>query len=210
MKRAFPLLAFLCLSFSAGAQMATPEPARAWKTVKGQPFQASITSYDGTTVLFRMPNGAPAQAPATQLSAEDQKYLAEWQKKQPIKIVLPETVGVDTANVKVEVVSEDAANEKYVYRTQNFEFESEGKFNTTLLREVGRNFEATYELLKALPWNIKPKPESGSYFKARLLKTREAYVAAGAPANSGGVYMGGQDLFMVPFESIGVKVVGKG
>jgi hypothetical protein len=205
----FPFLAWFCGISCAVAQLATVEPPRGWKTAEGQPFQASITSFDGTTVIFRLPNGSKAQAPATKLSAEDQTYLVEWQKKQPIKVVLPDVVGVETANVKAEVVSEDPVAEKFVYRTQNFEFESEGKFNQSLLREVARNFEATYELLKALPWGIGPAPESGAYFKARLLKNKKSYLAAGAPANSSGVYLGGKDLFMVPFESIGVKTVGK-
>lgn len=205
----FPCLFSLALAAIAAAQLTTVDPARAWKTAEGQPFQASLVSYDGTTAIFRLPNGSRAQAPAAKLSAEDQTYLAEWQKKQPIKVVLPDVVGVETANIKTEVVSEDAANEKFVYRTQHFEFESQGKFNQTLLREVARNFEATYELLRALPWGIEPKPASGNYFKARLLKTRDAYYSAGGPQNSGGVYMGGAEIFLVPFESIGVKIVGQ-
>jgi hypothetical protein len=107
------------------------------------------------------------------------------------------------------VVSEDAAAEKYVYRTTHFEFESQGKFNQSLLREVARNFEATYELLKVLPWGIEPKPASGEYFHARLFKDKEAYLEAGGPAGSGGVFSRRDQKFMVPFESIGVKLVGK-
>ncbi len=210
MKRAlFPSLAWFCGLVLAIAQLPTLEPPRAWKTAEGQPFQASITSFDGTTVVFRMPNGSRAQAPATKLSAEDQAYLVEWQKKQPIKVAMPAEVGVETADVKAEVVSEDASAEKFVYRTPHFEFESQGKFSQSLLREVARNFEATYELVKALPWFISPEPENGQRFKARLLRTKEDYHAAGGPPNSGGVYMGREALFMVPFESIGVKVVGK-
>lgn len=209
MKRFLPIAVWACgLSF-AFAQLPTVDPPRGWKTAEGQAFQASLASFDGTTIIFRMPNGSRAQLPSARLSTEDQAYLTEWQKKQPIKVVLPDVVGVETANVKAEVVSEDAKNEKFIYRTQNFEFESEGKFTQALLREVGRNFEATYELLKALPWGIGPEPESGQYFRARLLRSRESYMAAGGPPNSGGVYMGGRDLFMVPFESIGVKTVGK-
>ncbi len=88
---------------------------------------------------------------------------------------MPDVVGVETASVKTEVVSEDEKEDKFVYRTQNFEFESQGKFTQSLLREVARNFEATYELLKALPWNIEPSPEEGNYFRAKLLKTRHDY-----------------------------------
>jgi hypothetical protein len=158
-----------------------------------------------------MPTGQRAQAALEKLSAEDKAYLEEWQKKQPIKVVLPDVVGVETANIKVEVVSEDPVAEKYVYRTQHFEFESQGKFNQSLLREVARNFEATYELLKALPWGVDPKPgpSSGDHFKARLLKDKGAYFGAGGPPNSAGVYMSKTETFLVPFESIGVKLVGK-
>jgi hypothetical protein len=197
----------LCAGPLAG-QLPSQERPRAWKSIEGQTFNATLLSFDGTTAVFKMANGQRAQAPAAKLSPEDQAFLVDWQKKQPIKVVLPDVVGVDTANVKAEVISEDPVKEKFVYRTQHFEFESEGKFNQTLLREVGRNFEATYELVKALPWGIDPKP-SGSYFKARLFKTKEAYHAAGGPPNSGGVYTTRDDTFYVPFENIGVKVVGK-
>lgn len=191
------------------AQLPTPEPPRAWKSVEGQSFHATLLSFDGTIAIFKMASGQRAQAPFARLSAEDQKYLAEWQKKQPIKVVLPEVIGVETANVKAEVVSEDPASEKFVYRTQHFEFESQGKFNQTLLREVGRNFEATYELLRALPWGIDPRPPSGTHFKAKLFKNQSAYHAAGGPPNSGGYYSGRTETFSVPFENIGVKMVGK-
>jgi hypothetical protein len=193
---------------SLDAQLPTQPAPRTWRSAAGQTFSATLLSFDGTTAVFKMANGQRAQAPAVKLSADDQAFLADWQKKQPIKVVLPDVIGVETANVKAEVVSEDPVKEKFVYRTQHFELESEGKFNQTLLREVGRNFEATYELVKAMPWGIDPKP-SGSYFKARLFKTKEAYHAAGGPPNSGGFYMTADDTFYVPFENIGVKVVGK-
>lgn len=176
---------------------------------EGQTFQASLASFDGTTVVFKMANGQRTQAPLAKLSNEDQQYLAEWLKKQPIKIVLPDSIGVETAQIKAEIVSEDPAAEKFIYRTQHFEFESQGKFTPSLLREVARNFEATYELLRVLPWGIEPKPASGEYFKARLLKDRSAYFSAGGLPNSAGVYSSQTETFMVPFESIGVKTVGK-
>ena len=210
MKRALPpFLLWLSTVVLAAGQLAPPNPPRGWKTAEGQPFQATLMEYDGTTVTLRMPNGSRAQAPAVKLSAEDQAWLVEWQKKQPIKVVMPDVVGADAANIKTEVVSEDAVEEKYVYRTTHFEFESPGKFKETLLREVARNFEATYELVKALPWGIEPKPKEGAYFKARLFKSKEAYYAAGGPQNSGGVYLGAEGIFYVPLENIGVKLVGK-
>ncbi len=206
------LTVLLCIViFCTGLQAQLPvgEPLRGWKTIEGQAFEASVVSFDGTTVFFRARNGQRSPLPFARLGPEDQQYLAEWQKKQPLKIVLPDVVGVDTASLKIEVVSEDERNEKFVYRTPHFEFESQGKFTQSLLREVARNFEATYELLKALPWGIEPAPASGDYFRARLLRTRATYEAVGGPKNSGGVYMGRKKIFLVPFESIGLKSVGK-
>lgn len=192
------------------AQLAPTEPVRGWKTAEGSAFQAAIASFDGTTAIFRMPNGSRAQAPVAKLSAEDQQFLADWVKKQPIKFTLPETVGVEPSAIRAEIVSEDAANDKFVYRTTHFEFDSQGKFTQALLRDVGRNFEATYELVKALPWGIEPQPENdGQYFHAKLFLNRANYLEAGGPQNSGGVYMSSKAVFMVPFESIGLKVVGK-
>lgn len=205
----FPLIGLWLLNFPALAQLATPEPPRKWTIAGGASFQASIASFDGTTAVFRMPNGSRAQSPAAKLSAEDQLFLTEWQKKQPIKVALPDVVGVDAAQVKAEVVSEDPAAEKFVYRTAHFEFESQGKFAQSLLREVARDFEATYELVKALPWGIEPRPPSGEFFRARLLKDKAAYFAAGGLTGSAGMYRSREELFLVPFESIGVKVVGK-
>jgi hypothetical protein len=60
-----------------------------------------------------------------------------------------------------------------------------------------------------LPWGIDPKPASGDRFRALLLRTRLAYETEGAPKNSGGVYMGRRKMFLVPFDSLGLKVVGK-
>ena len=149
MKRALvPLVVWFGAVVLAAAQLPTLTPPRAWKTAEGQPFQASVVSFDGTTVVFRLTNGTQAQLAEIKLGDADRAWLVEWQKKQPIKITMPETVGVEPAQIKAEVVSEDAKEEKYVYRTTHFEFESQGKFGQALLREVARNFEATFELLK--------------------------------------------------------------
>lgn len=209
MKRLLVLGILVWSAFSVGAQLPTYDPPRDWKMADGQPFKASIVSFDGKVAAFRMPNGQKAEAPLDKLSAEDQAYLAEWLEKQPIKVAMPEVVGATEESTKTEVVKEDEMNDRFIYRTQNFEFISQGKFTQSLLFEVARNFEATRELLKELPWNIDPSPEEGKYFKARLMRTRFDYLKAGGPQNSGGVYLRAKNVFLVPFSSIGLKVVGK-
>src|SRR5580765_6104035 len=96
------LVSLFLFAVTVRAQLPPTEPVRSWKTSEGQPFQASLQSFDGTTAFFKMTNGRPAQSPATKLSAEDQQYLAEWKKRQPIKFTMPEFVGVDIATLKTE------------------------------------------------------------------------------------------------------------
>jgi hypothetical protein len=191
------------------AELPAREPLRDWKTLEGEGFRAAIVSFDGTTIRFRADNGRRSSFPLARLSPDDQSFLAEWLENQPLVFVMPATVGVETSEIDSEVVSEDERKEEFVYRTQNFEFISQGKFTQSLLREVARNFEATHALLQALPWEIDPKPPSGDRFRAKLFRSATEYEAAGGLKNSGGVYMGSREIFMVPFRSIGLKKVGK-
>lgn len=195
------------LAAPALAQLPPANPVRDWTLGGAAPVKASLVSYDGSTAVLRLANGQRTSAGADSLGEADRAYLAGWQESQPI--VLPDSVGVDINKIPVEVVREDEAANAYVYRTPHFEFTSEGKLTQNLLRDVARNFEATYELLRALPWGIQPVPEDGDRFRALLVRTRQRYEEEGGPKNSGGVYFGSRNLFIVPFESIGIEPVGK-
>jgi hypothetical protein len=203
-------MVLICLSLPSTAQLAKLDPPRTWTTAKGDTFTANLVSFDGTTVTVKLPNAQYPRYPLAHFSDADQKYLIDWKDKQPLKFTMPELVGVDVTKIKTEVVSEDEAAEKFVYRTDHFEYESQGKFSLALLREIGRTFEATYELLKAMPWNIAPEPPSGTHFKARLFKNREEYIRGGGPPRTAGVYKPSEEAFLAPFDSIGVKSFGKG
>lgn len=206
-----PLILAVALFCHQGfAQLPKVDPPRAWTGQTGVQFTATLLSFDGTNVVFKMANGQQAKATSAQLSAADQQYLVDWQKKQPIKFTMPDFVAVDTTKIKAEIVSESAIDQKYVYRTEHFEFDSQGKFSISLLREVSRTFEATYELLRQLPWGIDPHAPSGGLFKAKLLKNKDEYMRAGGIPNSGGVYKSRDECFYAPFESIGLKEFGKG
>ena len=204
------ILAIALFCHASHAQLSKVDPPRAWTGATGVKFTATLLTFDGANIVFKMANGQQAKATSAQLSAEDQQYLVDWQKKQPIKFTMPDIVGVDTAKSKAEVVSESETDQKFVYRTEHFEFDSQGKFSISLMREVSRTFEATYELLRQLPWGIDPHAPSGNLFKARLLKTKEEYMRVGGVPNSGGIYKSADETFYAPFESIGLKEFGKG
>jgi hypothetical protein len=74
------------------------------------------------------------------------------------------------------------------------------------MKEVARTFEATKELVGKLPWGVVCRPPEGlELYQAALYETRKDYIAAGGPSNSGGVYMSGEKIFKIPFESLGIK-----
>lgn len=180
---------------------------RSWMLPSGETAQAALQSYDGRTAVVRLLSGQRTSLPADSLGEADRAYLEAWLESRPIAI--PDQVGVDAGKVAVEIVSEDEANGEFVYRTPHFEFTSDGKLTLNLLRDVARNFEATYELLKALPWGVNPIPEGGDRFHALLVRSRERYKEEGGAPNSGGMYFRSRGLFIVPFDSLGIERLGK-
>jgi len=198
--------ATLLLVAPADAQLPALNPPREWALPDGN-VSAVLESFDGRTAVLRLPNGQRKSVPSEELSEADAVWLAEWQDRQPV--VMPDSAGVDISKIQVEVVSEDEKESKFVYRTQHFEFTCEGKLTQALLRDVARNFEATYELVKALPWGIFPEPEEGDRFRALLVRSRVNYEEQGGPKNSGGFYSGARRMFIIPFENLGIKPLGK-
>ncbi len=188
------------------AQLPPQMIVREWKIGEEPDFRAGLVSFDGSTAILRPAAGAVREISLEDLGEEDRRFLEDWLDKQPV--VIPDAVGVDGAKVPVEIVSEDDVSGRFVYRTPHFEFISEGKLTQVLLRDVARNFEATYELIKALPWGIDPRPENGDRFRAFLVRSRSRYEEEGAPKNSGGVYFRSRAMFIVPFESLGLKPQG--
>ena len=198
---------FLLGPILAMAQLPPEEPMREWTFPGGIATRAALRTFDGKTAVLRLATANLVTIPAENLGEADRTYLAEWLDNQPV--AMPDKVGVDSSKLQVEVVSENEETSEFVYRTPHFEFTSDGKLTQNLLRDVARNFEATYELLKALPWGVQPEPEQGDRFRALLVRSPERYREVGGPPNSGGVYFRSRRLFIVPFESLGIERLGK-
>ena len=208
--------------------------ARSWSTIEGRAFPATFVSLQGTLVLLRLPNGQLATFPLLRLSLADQVYIKNALApvtpassasfapgatpgpsgiapiSPPVKRGWPTKVEVDGRAIEVKTVTETAAEQKYIYRSQAFEFSSEDKLAGSVMKEIARTFEATHALVAALPWGIDPKPPADlGYYQARFYLTRDSYIAAGGPQNSGGAYFSGDRIFRVPFPSLGLEMRGK-
>lgn len=208
---------------------------RPWKDVQGRIIQAAYVSATAESVTVRMAGGAEHKIPLTRLSAEDQAFVknqagtpapaapsataqgltpaveAASPGRLPVeKRAWPEIVQVPTKSIEIEVVEENPAARKCVYRSEGFEFTSQARLMPSVMMEVARTFEATKSLVASLPWGIVCRPPEGfERYQAVLYETHRDYVAAGGPQNSGGVYSSGDKIFRVPFPSIGLKMLGK-
>ncbi len=212
-----PPRAFLVAPFVAGSLFAqTSAPTRTWTTTEGKTFQAAMVSVQGSQVTLRLSNGQLAAIALARLSPGDQAFVTGGGSggagtRTPIaKRIWPQKVEVDSRTIEVKVVKEDPAMQDCVYRSKNFEFASQDKVAVSVMKEIARTFEATHSLVEALPWGIEPKPPADlGYYKAKFYVSRDNYIRAGGPENSGGVYMSKDRIFRVPFQSLGLEQRGK-
>jgi len=217
-------------AFNALAEDAALRP---WKDTQGRILQAAFVSANVDSVTVKMSDGKEYQIPLARLSAEDQSFVKSQvstsapavptaQGEKPVvsasalsrlpieKRTWPENVIVPTKSIEIQIVEENPAARKCIYRSEGFEFTSQAKLAGSVMKEVARTFEATKTLVSSLPWGVVCRPPEGfERYQAALFETRNDYIAAGGPENSGGVYMSGDKIFRVPFPSIGLKLLGK-
>jgi hypothetical protein len=198
---------------------------RTWTDTQGRKVDAAFTGIQGDSVQLALKDGKIVPFPLAQLSAEDQAFVksqpapaapAAMPPSEPVRLPpdkrsWPDKVEVSARTMeKLQLITEEPANRKYIYQTDSFEFFSQDKLAGSVMTEIARTFEATRLLVAALPWGIvcKPPPPLERY-QAALYETREDYFNNGGPQNSGGVYDSGDKIFKIPFPSLGLERRGK-
>lgn len=208
---------------------------RNWTDAQGRSIQAALKAVEGDQVVFLMASGQTLKFPLAKLSPADQEFVKKGatapaapatnagtpapapaapvsSPRIPIeKRTWPVLVEVPTKSIEITTIEENPAEKRCVYRSEAFEFVSEDKLAAQgVVKEIARTFESTRALLLALPWGVDPKPpEDLGHYEAKFYKSRASYIADGGPENSGGVYSSGDRIFRIPFESLGLKMVGK-
>ncbi len=222
------LLLLILVIRTASAQPAAPGGLRTWTNTEGKTMQAKFTGTNGDNAIFQLVNGQTTTVPLAKLSQEDQSFI----KSNPVpasasasntsattkpgaripidKRVWPKDIIVPPKSIDVKLVEDKPAENLYRYRSEAFEFISQDKLAGSVMIEVARIFEGTRALVDALPWGVHPEPPKDlGFFQAKFYTTEEAYHKDGGPANSGGVYMGADRIFRVPFKSMGLELRGK-
>jgi len=193
--------------------------ARTWTDVKGRKLEAEIVSKIEDSVTIHL-KGKDTEISLKKLSKADRDFVAEWEAeeadeepKTETKKALPESaevyfkkawpklVSVDT---DIEIEEEVTDEGSYIYRSPHYEFVSNAKLSKVPVKRFAVLFEATRQYVQSVPYaSLKAHKEDVRY-KVMLFSTHGAYVRAGAPEGSAGVYLPSKDLILVKFESLGL------
>lgn len=191
---------------------------RTWISVDGRELEAELVRVEGdSVVLRRMVDWRVFTIPIKSLSEADQEYLKQYSesdaKREDIAnssrifpengLTWPRTVEAP-GDFEVEILEEDNERGIYRYRSGHFVFTSDIKLARKVVSDFAEIFEGTYLAVRAMPlnWRIEAPLEG---YAVQLFGERSDYEAAGGLPGSGGIYLGGQRVILVPMDSLGVK-----
>ncbi len=183
------------------------ETARKWTSSDGKVIEGLLENFDGAKVQLRTKRGV-FSFPVERLSALDQRLVRRWVDNRPVQVGEWPDFVESPKNMEIQEVEGGVEGWKFVYRSPHFEFRTTTRLSISVVKEFSRIFEATFEVVKALPVGFDPEPREGGYFVTELYETRAEYASAGGPAGSAGVYMTGQNKIMIPLPNLGVKWTG--
>ena len=221
------ILTAAILVFAFGLDSSVFAESRTWTNDTGRSIQAEIQSATQSEVILQMANGKNYPVPIASLSEADQKYIAEWLAKKPAPAPKdgdspktepsgeafenwdapwPTIVSSDN-DPEIKELGQDE-NGDWVYHSPHYEFVVDTVLSKSVVKRFAVLFEATAEYVRSMPMSM-AKARSEKRHRILLFETRTAYISAGAPGDSAGVYMSGKDIIMVPLTSVGVEKVGR-
>lgn len=113
-------------------------------------------------------------------------------------------------NLTINTISENKAQNRYIYHSPNYEFICDVPLPKTVVSKFALLFEATRDFCRLLPISSMKAhvPGAVSRNKILLFASQSNYVRNGAPPNSAGVFFPQTNTIMVPLTSLGVEKKG--
>lgn len=216
------LLSFLLLS-----SLPFSSNARTWTNLEGVEIEADYIKSDEFNVTLQMANGKIYELPLSKLSEADNEFVRSgeagasdssgndkeeaggdveslnWNDEWPTRVKF-------TEKAEIIIDSEDAETNTFIYSSQNYRFTSDVRLAKSVVDSFVDLFEATRIYCRTLPLAIDGGVKRNGKYDILLFETKEAYVKAGGPPSSAGVFMGGKNIVMVPLSGLGVQKVGSG
>ena len=214
MKTYLPLLLPLLLAASA-VLCAAEIPARTWTGKDGRTMTGTYLHGDGVTVWIDRKPGGKVGVPLADLVLVDQTAVKALQSDFAWKLPSarwPQKVEAPATRPALED-SKQKKGKMQVFRTMGaqsgfgFEFRVDQVLTPQQVGEFGRTFEASIELFKLLPWDIRPAPPEGKHYLARLYENRLDFTTALNVKDEGssrvlGLYRHGDRTIHAPLETL--------
>jgi hypothetical protein len=214
---------FVLLLLMLGACCAS---ARTWTDSLGRGFEAEFIRSDGAYVVLNV-GGLQRRFLLSGMSESDQEWMRRGGagkgapegsgRGKSSEQKLPKSAPRKPSKSEIQVnqsipVTRIEANfreKRWVYASPHFEFVCDEDLGLPIVREFVWMFESVWQFCEQWPVRL-PRLESKEQVRMRtlLVKNYEDYVRLGGIPNSGGCYIPGRDLILVPFRSLGIEAKG--
>jgi len=212
-----------CLAQAATAEV---EGFRIWSNKKKQNIEARLVKVFGEKnkagkvipmVTFQMKKtGKDVTFPVNLLSAAHLTELKQWLKRRPSGVPTPSAPYMwpreynGGTSTKVNYIGLDEKRKAHLYRTKHFDFYIEEKLSNSTVSKCVAVFDSIVEALDALPMGLDTLTKEGKpRYQVILVASRDRYMQLGGIPNSGGFFSPGQNLTVIPFQSLGIVKKGK-
>lgn len=192
---------------------------RKWTNSAGRTMEAVLVGFQSGTVSVRTQEGRVYQLPLDQLAKTDQDFVRSQTpeiitKNAQLAASLAPVYASNTWPLAVTVhdgithaayLQRESKPGEYVYATKHFRYtmHTYEQMDATKMMPLARLFEGTYQLLSLSPFGVQALPKNGLY-EAHFYPDQGAYYNAGGPFESGGVYQIKQQVFLLPFTTLGL------
>ncbi len=200
----------LFLGFSSSHLLCAGEnPERTWTDIKGRPLAGTYLRDDGESVWIRGKSGGEVMLTLAKLSPADQAAVKALQSDLTWKLASARWPALIQAPATRQAFEDSklAKGKFHVFRTRAFEFKVDQALKPQQVAEFGRTFEASIELFRNLPWDIRPVLPKETYYLARLYENRLDFTSALQIQDQGnsrvlGLYRHNDRTIHVPLESL--------
>ena len=202
------------LTLAAGA-FALSASARTWTDTSGRSFEATLIRQEGQKVLLNV-GGRQRSFQLTALSASDRAFLQGGGKSSPstpkrnTTPTTPKRLSSSNSSqiqantgIRIERLRSEPENSRWVYGSPNFEFVCDEDLGFAAIKQFAWMFESVWQFCDRLPFDIpRLRAEQKVRMKTYLIKEYEDYVRQGGSPGASGVYIPGQDVILIPFQSL--------
>lgn len=193
---------------------------RRWTNQQGQSVEAAFGGIAEGKVALKLQNGTVSYVPLEILSKADQDYIQSVRDKtgstlrntaaastKDAVLHWPQGIlAIDPKTVNVVPGDQKAAERKYHYRTDAFEFIANAPLAGSVVSEIATDFELVRGAFTRMPWGWEPKPLTSSHFQIYLTETDDDYFAMGGDDRSSASSK--NDKTFIKFRALGLKKVG--